>query len=62
VYNILDGKKEVERVLFRSEGEDGFLILPDLKWDQTSISALVRVFTSLISISETKANNFRPST
>lgn len=41
VYKILDGKKEVERVLFRSEGEDGFSILPDLKWDQTSVSALV---------------------
>jgi hypothetical protein len=34
-------------VLFDDKEESGFLILPDLKWDQTSVSALVRsrVFT-----------------
>ncbi|WVR06597.1 hypothetical protein IAU60_003629 [Kwoniella sp. DSM 27419] len=40
VYAILEGRKEADRVLFRSEGEGGFVITPDLKWDQTSMSAL----------------------
>lgn len=40
VYAILEGKKEAERVLFRSEGDDGFVLLPDLKWDGTTLSAL----------------------
>ena len=44
VYNILDGKKEAERVLFNDPDlTNGFLILPDLKWDQTSMSALYLV-------------------
>lgn len=42
VYAILEGRKEVERVLYRDEDPDeGFLILPDLKWDQTTVTALV---------------------
>jgi m7GpppX diphosphatase len=42
VYNILAGKKEAERVLYKDDDPDhGFMILPDLKWDQTSMSALV---------------------
>ncbi|KAK4685310.1 m7GpppX diphosphatase, partial [Tremellales sp. Uapishka_1] len=40
VYKILDGKKEVERVLYRTEGQGGFIILPDLKWDQSSLSSV----------------------
>ncbi|KAL7420558.1 hypothetical protein Q5752_004509 [Cryptotrichosporon argae] len=41
VYNIMDGKKEADRVLFKDDHkEDGFLILPDLKWDGTTMSAL----------------------
>ncbi|WWC62920.1 uncharacterized protein I303_105518 [Kwoniella dejecticola CBS 10117] len=41
VYAILDGRKEAERILYRKEGdEEGFVILPDLKWDQTSMNAL----------------------
>ncbi|RSH90865.1 hypothetical protein EHS25_010041 [Saitozyma podzolica] len=41
VYNILAGKKEAERVLYKDDDPDhGFMILPDLKWDQTSMSAL----------------------
>ncbi|WVW85000.1 hypothetical protein I302_107036 [Kwoniella bestiolae CBS 10118] len=40
VYAILDGKKEADRILYRKQGEDGFVILPDLKWDQTSMNAL----------------------
>lgn len=43
VYNILAGEKEAERVLFREEDtEQGFVLLPDLKWDQTSMNAMVR--------------------
>lgn len=36
VYNIIDGKTEVEDVIYRSPGssEDGFLLLPDLNWDR----------------------------
>jgi m7GpppX diphosphatase len=41
VYKILEGKKEAERVLYKSDGEEGFLVLPDLKWDQTSMLAMV---------------------
>ncbi|EIW67552.1 hypothetical protein TREMEDRAFT_33242, partial [Tremella mesenterica DSM 1558] len=41
VYNILNGKKEAERILYNDpDEENGFMILPDLKWDQTSMSAL----------------------
>ncbi|WWC71046.1 uncharacterized protein I206_104999 [Kwoniella pini CBS 10737] len=41
VYAILNGQKESERILYRKENEkDGFVILPDLKWDQTSMNAL----------------------
>lgn len=42
LYAIIQGKKEVERVLYRDEDtNEGFLIVPDLKWDQTSMNALV---------------------
>jgi m7GpppX diphosphatase len=42
VFNILDGKKEADRILFRDDDPTtGFIILPDLKWDQTSANALV---------------------
>ena len=42
MYNILEGRKEAERVLFDDKHEDvGFMLVPDLKWDQTSMSALV---------------------
>lgn len=49
VFNILDGKKEAERILYRrSDPEDGFIILPDLKWDETSLNALVRSQSGLL--------------
>lgn len=42
VYNILDGLKEVERVVHvDKDPETGFVLVPDLKWDQTSMKALV---------------------
>lgn len=50
VFNILDGKTEVEDVIFRTqpwdiegqaeEDKDGFLLLPDLNWDRKTMDAL----------------------
>lgn len=44
VYNIIEGRKEVEDVIYRTElgksGDEGFLLLPDLNWDRTTVDAL----------------------
>ncbi|KAH8678739.1 HIT-like domain-containing protein [Tricladium varicosporioides] len=44
VYNIIEGKTEVEDVIFRtplgSTGDEGFLLLPDLNWDRKTMSSL----------------------
>ncbi|PWZ00494.1 scavenger mRNA decapping enzyme [Testicularia cyperi] len=41
VYNILEHKKETESVLFEDpDPKTGFIILPDLKWDQKTTSSL----------------------
>ncbi|KAH6672743.1 HIT-like domain-containing protein [Plectosphaerella plurivora] len=44
VFNIIEGRKEVEDVIFRTklgrEGDEGFLLLPDLNWDRSTIDAL----------------------
>ncbi|SPO21964.1 related to DCS1 - non-essential hydrolase involved in mRNA decapping [Ustilago trichophora] len=41
VYNILEHKKEVESILFEdSDPKTGFVIVPDLKWDQKTTSSL----------------------
>lgn len=40
VHAILDGKKEADRVLFSSAGDEGFMLIPDLKWDGTTLPAL----------------------
>jgi m7GpppX diphosphatase len=43
VFNILEGRKEQENVLYRSkeaETKDDFLLLPDLNWDRTTIGSL----------------------
>ena len=47
VYNIIEGRAEAEDVLFRTplgqagkDGEDGFLLLPDLNWDRTTVGEL----------------------
>jgi m7GpppX diphosphatase len=46
VFNILDGKTEVEDVIYRTEpwgheeNREGFLMLPDLNWDRTTLEAL----------------------
>jgi m7GpppX diphosphatase len=43
-FNIIDGKTEVEDVIFRtplgSAGDEGFLLLPDLNWDRKTIASL----------------------
>ncbi|KAL2890837.1 hypothetical protein HOO65_010195 [Ceratocystis lukuohia] len=45
VYNIIEGRKEAEDVLFRTplgaeENLEGFLLLPDFNWDRTTLEAL----------------------
>lgn len=44
VYNIIEGRKEVEDVIYRTplgrDGDEGFLMLPNLHWDRTTIEAL----------------------
>ena len=40
VYNILDGLKEQEDVIYRETGDEGFLLLPDLNWDRKTLESL----------------------
>ena len=46
VYNIIDGYTEQEDVIFRehsessNNGDEGFLLLPDLNWDRKTITSL----------------------
>ena len=44
VWNIINGKTEVEDVIYRTplgqQGEEGFLLLPDLNWDRTTMESL----------------------
>ncbi|KAI1823618.1 scavenger mRNA decapping enzyme [Xylaria intraflava] len=44
VYNIIEGRKEVEDVIYRTplgrDGDEGFLLLPNLHWDRETIEAL----------------------
>ncbi|EGS21937.1 putative mRNA decapping protein [Thermochaetoides thermophila DSM 1495] len=44
VYNIIEGRKEVEDVIYRTpygqDPEEGFLLLPDLNWDRKTVEAL----------------------
>ncbi|KAK0714578.1 HIT-like domain-containing protein [Lasiosphaeris hirsuta] len=44
-FNIIEGRSEVEDVIYRtpfgqSEGDEGFLLLPDLNWDRKTVDAL----------------------
>lgn len=42
VFNIIEGRKEQENVLFRSQEaqeKDDFLLLPDLNWDRTTLGS-----------------------
>jgi m7GpppX diphosphatase len=44
VWNIIDGKTEVEDVIYRTpkgrDGDEGFVILPDLNWDRKTMDSL----------------------
>jgi m7GpppX diphosphatase len=44
VWNIIDGKTEVEDVIIRTplgqNGDEGFLLLPDLNWDRKTMESL----------------------
>ncbi len=44
VFNIIEGRKEVEDVIYRTPlgeaGDEGFLLLPDLNWDRRTLEAL----------------------
>jgi len=41
VYNILEKKKESESIIFEDPDEkDGFILLPDLKWDRSTMNSL----------------------
>ncbi|KAA1473037.1 scavenger mRNA decapping enzyme [Dentipellis sp. KUC8613] len=50
VEDILTGRHEAEKVLYRSAtaNELGFLILPDMKWDLTTIASLYLVAITLV--------------
>ncbi|XP_077996338.1 m7GpppX diphosphatase-like [Glandiceps talaboti] len=41
VYNILSKKSEADRIVFEdSDGENGFILLPDMKWDVSQVGNL----------------------
>ncbi|KAI0818220.1 HIT-like domain-containing protein [Xylaria sp. FL0064] len=44
MYNIIEGRKEQEDVIYRTplgrDGDEGFLLLPNLHWDRKTIEAL----------------------
>ncbi|KEY71507.1 hypothetical protein S7711_03573 [Stachybotrys chartarum IBT 7711] len=44
VFNIIEGRTEVEDVIYRTKlgeaGDEGFLLLPDLNWDRQTLDAL----------------------
>ncbi|KAJ4389907.1 hypothetical protein N0V93_007379 [Gnomoniopsis smithogilvyi] len=44
VFNIIEGRKEVEDVIYRTPlgeaGDEGFLLTPDLNWDKKTLQAL----------------------
>ena len=44
VHNILDGKEEAERILLNDpDPQTGFILLPDIKWDQKTLTDLYLV-------------------
>ncbi|PWN93180.1 scavenger mRNA decapping enzyme [Acaromyces ingoldii] len=41
VYNILDKKKEADTILYEdADAKNGFIVVPDLKWDQKTLTSL----------------------
>ncbi|KAI0674140.1 scavenger mRNA decapping enzyme [Trametes maxima] len=48
VENILNGVSEADKILFRDpDPESGYVLLPDMKWDLTTLSSLYLVAISL---------------
>ncbi|KAG0258317.1 hypothetical protein DFQ27_004693 [Actinomortierella ambigua] len=48
VYNILNGSKEQDDILFRDNDPDtGFIVLPDSKWDRKTLSSLYLLAISM---------------
>ena len=44
VYNILDKKAEVDKVVFEDpDPQNGFILLPDMKWNGTELESLYLV-------------------
>lgn len=42
VYNILDKKAEADRIVFENpDPSDGFVLIPDLKWNQQQVEAFL---------------------
>lgn len=42
VYNILEKKAEADRIVFEDpDPRDGFVLLPDFKWDQKQVCDLM---------------------
>ena len=51
VYNILEGKKEADRVILEDRADDtGFTLLPDLKWDQVPGHTMPRLINLVFSL------------
>jgi hypothetical protein len=40
VFNIIEGRTEQEDVMYRETGPEGFLLLPDLNWDRSTMGSL----------------------
>jgi m7GpppX diphosphatase len=40
IFNIIEGRTEQEDVIYREDGLEGFLLLPDLNWDRKTLSSL----------------------
>lgn len=41
MYNILEHKSEVEKIVFEDSDKDlGFILVPDLKWDGQTLESL----------------------
>lgn len=50
VYNILDKKAEADRIVFENpDPSDGFVLIPDLKWNQQQVKALLLGPSGLLS-------------
>lgn len=50
VYNILDKKAEADRIVFENpDPSDGFVLIPDLKWNQQQVTDFARRLSGLLS-------------